>query len=697
MITHTIYNQLINESIRVELIYESYPVIAGTDELSLILRFKYVGELNTTTSPNKQQHQQHQQHHNGDTPDSESDKPEENDGWFGRRISSQFSNATRSMFLKQLETLNEEEDQLKDVSIYLGYTQMFGHYSINDKIIDASIFEDLQKSTTIEGKLAGINGLEITYNQASKKGLFNGFSTLFNAELGGSSDDLKGSHLIPIYSTNQSIIFSELTFKPVQLNNLSASNELTKSFYVNIKLPKDLPPSYQSESIQITYNLILGYQLMLPDGKFTNKTIFFPLKIQPYIDKFGRQPVYHLEKPKLNQKPELLKNIDVNNTNSSEPSMLGQGGKRLSFKSIRKRLGDPQSTEATYSGPRRTSSVASIGDAIPRRNSAFSFDSIKKKSSVTEEDFDIENDYETREFLDTLMHLKESDVNDIMKIQERFEKTLNSNNKLVFNSRENLINILADYQSVQRNTFDQNETEEKFEYEGMIPRQQQTKYIIKQNHLHIANLTLSKSIVKVGDEIKLNLSFLGSELETKGLDVKVMKDEIFYRDEYLKRNEYDDVYHDIKNGNIMEKVVSHHLVSSFNYDELNLSLLIPANTESQFKTNFFQLKYYIQIKFILLDTRNSTQTQKQKQGEKLKKESPEDLGKGANHQDLEAASDHPNAKIRFDMKSIFTDAKGSILFKAVDHFAQGFEFTIRLPIVVLPSFEHDFGSVVNKF
>ncbi|KAG7803364.1 hypothetical protein KL944_001317 [Ogataea haglerorum] len=640
MVAHTAYHQNINDSVRVELVYENSPVIAGTDELSLVLRFRYIGPLNNNAAAKSSKQAEH-------------DPPAQKDGWFGSRISSQFSNATRALFLQQLDTVSEEEnDVLQDISIYLGYVQLFGYYSINDRIVDASIFEELQKSATFEGRLAGINGLDITFDQ-HKKGLLTGLTTLFQTDMND-----EHTHIIPHYSTTQSILFSDLTFKPSQLNNNSTSNKLTRSFYVNMKLPMDLAPSFRSEAVQIHYNVILGYQLKEKNGTFSNKTMFFPLKIQPYIDRFGRQPVFHLERPRMNQRPTALKNVDLNVSGSSETPVQPRHVRKYSEPEIN---GKHTRRPSNASLPNNLSKKPSTINMELLRRSLGTTDPTRRSSSEDlPETFDLSKDLETRQFLALLKELNDSDVMDAIKLQENFEKLYHHGQDAESNPRQNLFNIVQDYHSVQKQEF--LSADDVADMEGQIPLHQQTKYIVKQDHLQLANLSLSKNIVRVGDYITISMSFADAQLETKGVEVRLIKDQIIYRDEYLKRYEYNEVYKGIKHGNSMETTVFHKPISTFDAEQLNVNVQVPATVEPQFKTNFFQLKYLLQIKFVLVDAYKLTR-------------SPEESAQ--------------KGRQVFDLASIFTDNKGSVLYKAVEGINNGLEFTVRLPIVVLPSYEND--------
>ncbi|GMG39991.1 unnamed protein product [Ambrosiozyma monospora] len=272
---HTVYNQQINKYIRVEVIYENYPVIAGTDELSVILRFRYVGPLDvqpkpTQQSPKKTVLNQHERQKSlglssdpgtgrSSVDSSRKTSQDNGGGWFGGRLSKQLSSATRSLFLQQLDAVDEKHQgdgtstglnsngvgvgagagvgvnkvKKHETEVYLGFTQVLGYYTLNDKIIDTSIFEDLQRQTVIGGKLAGINGLTAPLNVRSGPGggsvggglggvgglvaRGSALGSLFNTELGdlGTSDAFSDGdldHLVPFYSTGQSILFSDIQF-----------------------------------------------------------------------------------------------------------------------------------------------------------------------------------------------------------------------------------------------------------------------------------------------------------------------------------------------------------------------------------------------------------------------------------------------------------------------------------------------------
>lgn len=707
MVTYRVHQKQLSDRLQVQFIYENFPVFAGTDELSILVRFRYTGDISTinlsvplhdpftNTASSGEEGLDHVKVHTS-TDEQKTESPQDKEssgGWFGSRLSSQLSNATRSLFLQNLNTLkeeNEEDSKLirnkqskeeKKLTLFLGYAQILGHYLINDTIIDYSIFKELEKSTIIEGKYAGIQGLDAKIHDTDNgSGLFSGLSATYNTEINSSVDSNMVEHMkfIPFYSTNQNIIFSELVFDPEKWTASSHHTESIKSFYISCQLPKDLPPTYCTEAVQINYNFILGYQMMEGDN-IVSKTVFVPLKIQPFIDNCGRQPVYHLGKARLNTYMEDLTVEDVSShLSSARHDSFSQNGnillngqvtqnhpsRRISFWNLKKKIKRSKS---------RSSSVSTVGSALERI----------RMSSVTSISSIVNSDEKVTEFLDILDSLDQADVNNIIQVQEQFEKKMNETKSFKFNVRENLMQIMADYKYVQRQKLNKKDFDEHLEYDYLLPKEQQTKYIIKQNHGIISTLFLNKGIFKLGDSINLNISFAGCKYETKGIEVQLLKHQVFYREEYLKKGTYDEVSSRL-DKNILETILYEKVMSTFDATSVNMDILVPIEADPQFKTNFFISKYYLQVRFIIIDNGSRGKT------------SGNADSKAEGNDTVEEEDDATEKKASCDLKNIFIDTTGSMLFRAKDHLTNANEFYIRIPLVVLPTYEQDFGIVTTK-
>lgn len=715
MVTYQLFSKQINDQVRVEIIYENYPVIGGTEELSILIRFLYVGDIPEkrhidgpplVTSPD------------GDALGAEpaSEQSENTSGW-GRRISSQLSQATRALFLQELETVNEndeDEDEVEltknDVTLFLGYSQVLGYYTVNDDIIDFSIFEDLQKSTVIGGKYAGIDGLDVPSRDAKSNSIATGLADLYGKEINKLGNGVKEHYkMIPFYSTNQEVLFSEISFEPSTWDDNMNSDKTVKSFYINLKLPKDLPPTFDSEAGKIGYTFILGYQ----DKNFTHETIMVPLKIQPYVDQFGRQPLFHLERARLNVHPEKDLAIDINSNGN------GSLGRRTSV-SFRQMRHDIQETD-----PKK----------LAHKSSVVSFDTIHRRTA-DQKDNAVGVDSWSQTFLELTRDLDSSSRNDVMKVQGRFDKEMTAKEERQFNARENLIHIMADYKNVQKIEYDPElDDEEGIDYISLIPRSENTKYLLRQNHMTIAMLALDRGVSKIGDMLNLSLSFENCQLETKGLEVQLVRCQNFYRDEYLRQNEYGEPYKGLTKENSLETVVFEKLLSTFEVDTVSTDIQIPLETEPQFRTNYYEVRYYVQVRFILLDQHGEWENLKQKKKQQQKKKQETENGEAtplvdnSEHPDQPETPNHqeqreidpvdPNHQVNndsvmpeqtvptaqtvsaplplrvFDLTDIFVDTSGSVLFKGQDHFEDAYDFTVRVPVVILPNYEQQFGCVTN--
>lgn len=638
MAVHQVYETQLTPLLRAEFIYETSPVVAGTNDLSLIVRFRYTGVLNKQAAR---------------TPEAPGE-PETN-SWFGSRLSMQLSNATRALFVNQMNGIGEEGETLVNqksksskVELVLGFHQLLGYYNINDSYLNFDIFKDLQRSTIIEGKMAGIHGLEVSTNTKSNEteslGVLSSLGTLYNTELSSleNLNIINHVHTIPFFSSDQNIMFSSLVFDPSQWDEASFARESTKSFYLTAKLPENLPPTYKSDPIQITYNFVFGYQIW-ENSQLVNKTIFVPLKLQPFLDENARQPIFHLENAELNVKLENVKSVDV----TSHPSVKrledsGSKTRRISFWNIKNKSNDDLESR--------------------RPSSATTFDSLKRMSISDMKD--IKGTENIEKFMEILDKMQTTNVNDIVELQDSFDKEFMETKKS-FNVRENIIHILGDSRKTIPHDHQHQDAVEESKWEYLLPVDIQRRFVIKQNHHLISTLSLNKCVFKVGDSISLNLSFDKARYYTTGIEIQLIKKQHFFRKEYIKLDNYDNLPPNMTHENALETVLFEALHSTMNTKNFNSEIIIPSATEPQFKCNFFSVNYYVQVKFIMSNVYN-----------------------------LEGAQENEESlRQKFDLKNIFTDEKGSLLYQPVEAIYDANSFTARIPIFLLSNYEMDFGRV----
>lgn len=697
MVTYRVHQKQLSDTLHAQFIYENSPVFAGTDDFSLLVRLRYTGDISELdlggqlcdpfhTDGRLEENAEDVKVHTERTEKKDVKREEsasstsstsQGGGWFGSRLSTQLSSATRSLLLQTLndkkdedsmgqEPLLQAEKKQRKETLFLGYAQVLGHYLINDSIIDFSIFQELLKSTIIEGKYAGIQGLNAIENPEDNLGMLPGLSALYNTEinsLGGTGID-EHMQFIPFYSSNQNIIFSDCVFDPEQWSHETKATDSVRSFYINCKLPKDLPPTYFTEAVQINYNFIFGYQMM-EGNSVVSKTVFVPLKIGPFIDKYGRQPIYHLEKARLNTHLEDLVIEDVSKhpaISRHNSSTRNDSIRRVSFWNLKKNMLGSHPHHMDY---------LSSNNLVSKKKYSMSISSL---SSVPVLDDDVKT------FLDILDKLDSAGVNDIMSVQEQFERKMNESKQFQFNVRENLMQILADYKYVQRQTIARKDIDEHLDYDYILPKEQQIKYIIKQNHGIISTVTLNKGIFKLGDQININLSFDSCRYETTGIELQLLKHQYFNHAEYLKKSSYGQVSPRLDNDTL-ETILFEKVMSLYGCTTVNTDILVPLETEPQFKTNFFVSKYYIQIKFITIDAYGNDQS----------------VAEPSEKPESEVSTETPvSTRSVYDMKDIFTDGMGSILFRSKDYLYNANEFYIRIPVVILPTYEQDFGVFTAK-
>lgn len=166
----------------------------------------------------------------------------------------------------------------------------------------------------------------------------------------------------------------------------------------------------------------------------------------------------------------------------------------------------------------------------------------------------------------------------------------------------------------------------------------QTQYIISRNGKTITTLTLSKPFYKIGEEIKLCLDFLDKELQATGVLVSLESLELI-RDSFSA---------DLDLTKTLPRSLSFFKESlpTYNVETLPLSIPIPLSATPQFKTNIFESRWCLSLKFVLSEE------------EKLMVVHSDDTGE---------------------------------MYSALENM-NGTDFICRLPITVLPS-DQDFGGI----
>lgn len=126
----------------------------------------------------------------------------------------------------------------------------------------------------------------------------------------------------------------------------------------------------------------------------------------------------------------------------------------------------------------------------------------------------------------------------------------------------------------------------------------QTQYVISRDGKSITTLSFSKPLYKIGESIKLSLNFESSEIRSTGVLISLENLELI-RDTFAVNPE----------EKSSPPITTHYKesFSVFSHTLTPVEIPIPLSASSQFKTNVFESRWCINIKFILTEeTLNQT-------------------------------------------------------------------------------------------
>lgn len=168
----------------------------------------------------------------------------------------------------------------------------------------------------------------------------------------------------------------------------------------------------------------------------------------------------------------------------------------------------------------------------------------------------------------------------------------------------------------------------------------QTQYIISRNGQSITTLTFSKPFYKIGEEIKLSLDLHDKDLQTTGVLISLESLELI-RDSFSA---------DLDMTKTLPRSLAFYKESypTYNVKNLPVNIPIPLHATPQFKTNIFESRWCLSLKFVL-------------------------------------SQDEKYEEVHSDETGNMLNAKENI---------SGTDFICRLPIPVLPS-DQDFGGITT--
>lgn len=635
MHSHRIDTFYTNDNIRVEIIHESNPFFAG-EPISVILRIRHLGSLRerdftekSLQEINSKINDIRQNSSNGASNDAEADSKWSLKSMFFKKngneaadnlIDHNLSVEDRQKVSKLEQTREKLVQDIKfnsQVTLLSSYIQISGKFQFDNSLIHKESF----KST--ESKILGLNYEDTTttmlhdssinkydnYLNSDYKNITSGLKFVArdndkvindrNIGMGDISRDNGNAEYdqVPVLLVPQSLVFTEILLNP---------GDVKTYLFKSAPLDKQLCPSYMvSDSISILYEIEFGITSLI-EGNLVPLVKKLPITIAPFVTEGGLQASSLLDREASIQTPGSVKEIKTNSSHNRKASIASN----MSFD----RRSSIYERRMSISFDRRNS----IASMFKEDNS--SVDKMKQKFiSVVQEE---KNDFKDIEkVVDSLLELqfgradeeKESDPPDIEIEQNGKDEEFVVNRKRSDSVRDHIAGL--------QNTPDSKYRAETFVVNGvtMIPQlvNLQKSYQINRNGTPIAKISFSKSFYMTSDDIDIIVT-LDNNSEQRQHVTGISA----FLESFVLVNPR---YAVDKNGKAIKpkskSIAEAHAISFDQFSSIPLKLC-PSKTPSnniagQFKTDIFQHKWMLLLKFALrssVDESNLDQFYEDKKG-----------------------------------------------------------------------------------
>ncbi|QLQ82389.1 hypothetical protein HG537_0H01510 [Torulaspora globosa] len=621
---------LITDNLRLDIIHESNPYYAG-EPISLVVRIKHLGsqdELASLKDGIKKLHEKRQSN------ESVKLREEQKPGWSmksllvalksGQQEGQEVSQAEKEIDERLQMVISKQLQFHKPVELMSGYCQISGVFQFDPEVIDES------KMKNLGSKMVGISNALNQENRPDSSA-FNGpdsslakyYNSKHNASalgIGSVADEHAGlngegngvfalGHMdssieygsLPIFLIPQTLLFSEITLEPGKMKSYR---------FKSTELPRDLAPSYNiSKKIAVSYDLEFGVSRLV-HGDIKQHVIRVPITLAPYISNSGCQLTSSLDHP-----PSIMEPADV-----KEIKQKPHAQKRSSTTS----LGPISRRSSTFVATQDTGGIIRNFVNLVESNED-GFENIDDLvDSQIEKQFD-----EDKGAVDNIFN----DQSD-----ESLRHYISKRAELVQNNVSSLVSLFGKGETGP-------ELNSKSEEIPQLTNLQKT-YQINWNGQPITKLFLSKPFFTTSEDIDLVLeldSSLSSMHKVSAVNVSLESFEL------INRNYAAD-------ANALNKPQGHQIYECHTicFDECKrvpLKLLIPRNpvhqVPSQFKTDIFQFKWMLTLRFVLIP-RSDTY-----------------------------------------LERFYEDAKGTLLH--AKETIEGESFLCHIPLIILPT-AHTFGG-----
>lgn len=647
MRTHRVDSYLLTENIKLEIVHESNPYFAG-ENISLVIRIKHLGlhqELISLRNSFKelQEEIESQEAYIQSQNNNDSNRREDRkQPWSMKSLLNAVKGISEEEVISEntymdLESQKVQREQLvkqikyhEPVELMSGYVQISGMFQFDPELISK---EKLDKASVkvvgldtplnhVTRKTSGTVVGENDMNQSNSLARY--FHSNGNSQILGSSsaneDELKGDNSaaftlaahdepveyeqFPILLIPQTLLFSELTLEPGE----------TRVFrFKSTKLSPMIPPSYYvSQNISINYSLEVGMG-KLSHGGIKQDTIKVPINVAPFVSRSGGQ-----YSPVLNEKMVIMEPGVVKEVKQRRPSTG-----RAMLNSTHLHTG--KSSTGTLTKLERNQEVEKLIQNF-----------IRLVKSNRDELGDLE------ELVDSQMEIQFPE-----ELSDDSPSTTNSDEKKKDESRHkmNRTSTVSDNVSdlVGLTASRPNRKLEFSEEEGLVSQLSnlQNIYQINWNGKSISRILCSRKFYTITDDIDLVIELDPVSPPTH----KVTAATVTLESCELINPKYVTDLENLKRPQV-NRIYDAHAICFDDCDRIPLKLIIPKTPmyqlTSQFKTDVFQVRWMLGVKFVLVPRMANV-----------------------------------------SLEQFYEDKKG-VLYHAKE-ILEGEEFSCRIPLTVLPS------------
>ncbi|KAL9011245.1 MAG: hypothetical protein Q9173_003893 [Seirophora scorigena] len=198
--------------------------------------------------------------------------------------------------------------------LMMGYGNVVGSFNLDASLVKSSSFDGVKRKAVI-GSVGG-GGVVRAGSTKSQSGLLGslGWNSL-GESLGGllGGDEMSSikettkaneAKWLPVLSTPQSLLFTDLRLEPGQ----------SQSYSFSYRLPPGIPPSHNGKALRFSYNIVIGVQGATQLSQRHNvRTVSFPFRVLPGVDGHGNTTKHDLMSPRviLHKEPMIIPLSDV--------------------------------------------------------------------------------------------------------------------------------------------------------------------------------------------------------------------------------------------------------------------------------------------------------------------------------------------------------------------------------------------------